>query len=137
LYKFLEKNKTLFIYGPLWFYWLILFIATTIPGKYQPDIGISDKIEHFGAYMVLAILLSLTYTYQNKFKFISAKPFLFTFLTIFGYGILDETHQIFIPGRFCDWKDLTADVIGGLIGITFVYIIIKSSLFNKVDTVNE
>jgi VanZ family protein len=137
LYKFLERNKNLFVYGPLWFYWVILFIATTIPGKYQPDLGVSDKIEHFSAYMVLAVFLSLAYTFQTKFKGISNKPFLFTFLTIFGYGIIDETHQLFIPGRYCDWKDLTADVIGGLVGITFVYVIIRSSFFNNFDEAKE
>jgi VanZ family protein len=133
----LEKNKVLLVYVPLCFYWIILFIATTIPGKYQPDLGVSDKIEHFAAYMVLAVLLSLTYTFQNKFNVLSDKPFLLTFLTIFSYGSIDELHQLFIPGRNFDLRDLAADIIGGLIGIAFVFLITRISLLNRVKTVNE
>ncbi|MGE5499246.1 MAG: VanZ family protein [Syntrophothermus sp.] len=83
----------------------------------------SDKIQHFGAYMVLAVLLCLTYSFQQKFNFLRKNPFLYTFVTIFSYGGLDELHQLFIPGRSCDVRDLIADVTGALIGIGVVYLI--------------
>ena len=31
-------------------------------------------------------------------------------------GAMDEMHQLRLPGRSADWKDLTADVLGGLLG---------------------
>lgn len=123
MYKLLQKNKTLFIYFPLFIYWLILFAATTLPGNKVPDLGVSDKIEHSTAYMVLSVLLCLTYTFQNKIKIFWKRPFLMTILTVTFYGILDELHQLFIPGRSCDIKDLMADVAGASVGLLFVYLL--------------
>jgi VanZ family protein len=34
-----------------------------------------------------------------------------------GYGIFDEFHQSFVPGRSADIRDWFADVSGALIGI--------------------
>ena len=52
----LEINKKWLVYFPLFLYWLILFTATTLPGKDLPDMHVSDKIEHFTAYLILAVL---------------------------------------------------------------------------------
>ncbi|WP_448509645.1 VanZ family protein [Immundisolibacter sp.] len=35
----------------------------------------------------------------------------------FGYGVLDEWHQSFVPGREVSGPDLLRDVLGGCIGI--------------------
>ncbi|MDQ3035522.1 MAG: VanZ family protein [Myxococcota bacterium] len=35
-----------------------------------------------------------------------------------GWGVLDEIHQAFVPGRSPDLLDLVADLIGALIGST-------------------
>lgn len=40
------------------------------------------------------------------------------------YGITDETHQLFVPGRAFQLSDLVMDAIGSMIGIAavlFVY----------------
>jgi VanZ family protein len=131
VYNFLQKNKTLFVYFPLFIYWLILFAATTLPGKDVPNLGVSDKLEHSVAYMVLSILLCFTYTFQNKVKLLFSRPFLMTILTITLYGALDELHQKFIPGRSCDIKDLMADVTGATVGLIVVFLI---KLLNKKET---
>ena len=31
-------------------------------------------------------------------------------------GILDEWHQLYLPGRQSDWADLTADIVGSAAG---------------------
>ncbi len=38
----------------------------------------------------------------------------------FGYGVLDEWHQSFVPGREVSGPDLLRDVLGGCIGIGLV-----------------
>jgi len=136
LLKLLERNKIFMIYIPLVLYWIVLVVLTSIPGKYTPNIGVSDKIEHTGAYFVLAVLVNLTYMFQKKIPELYKKPVLFTFFTIFFYGLLDEIHQIFIPGRKADLLDLTADVIGGIVGILLVQLIKKINWQNKVETVD-
>ena len=42
---------------------------------------------------------------------------LLAFLLVVGYGILDEFHQSFVPGRSVDSLDVLADAAGGIIGI--------------------
>ena len=128
LYNLFLSNKRIFLYLPLGLYWLLIFILTSIPGNHVPILfGVSDKIKHFGAYFVLAILLNFTLYIQNRFPLLSKKSFYFTFLITLFYGIIDEVHQIFIPGRAFDWWDLVADVVGSALGIYLVKFVISEN----------
>lgn len=133
MFKFLERNKKYLIYIPLVLYWIVLFIATTLPGNDVPSIGVSDKIEHFSAYAVLSVLLCFTYLFQRKFRLLYSRPFLMTILTVTVYGALDELHQLLIPGRSCDIFDLMADVIGASLGLLFVFLIKQISRKTAVE----
>lgn len=113
---FIKQNKSRIIHIILIFYWLVLFIATTLPGKEVPDVGISDKVEHFTAYGILSILLYLTFVSQKNFPLLNKYPVLFTILICAMYGIIDELHQLLIPGRSCDIYDFFADFIGVMLG---------------------
>ena len=138
LYKLFLSNKKKFLYLPLGLYWLLIFILTSIPGNHIPQLfGISDKIKHFGAYFVLAILLNFTLYLQNRFPLLSKKSMLFTFIITLFYGLFDEVHQIFIPGRAFDWWDLVADVVGSLLGILLVKVIISENSNNIAKKVEQ
>ncbi|MCX8010321.1 MAG: VanZ family protein [Ignavibacteria bacterium] len=108
---------------------MILVVATSLPSSKLPQIGLSDKLEHFIAYFVLAVLVFLVLLTQEKKSIFSTKPYLFTMIVIVLYAILDELHQSLIPGRYCEVIDLAADVIGGLLGVLFTYIVLKSISF--------
>jgi VanZ family protein len=132
LYNLFLSNKKKFLYIPLGLYWLLIFILTSIPGKSMPKIlGVSDKVKHFGAYFVLAFLLSFALRLQNKYPFVAKYSLLFTFLITLLYGLFDEIHQIYIPGRYFDWWDLVADVAGSLIGIFLAKVIILKNAENS------
>ncbi|MGE5402208.1 MAG: VanZ family protein [Ignavibacteriales bacterium] len=133
--SFFERNKKYLIYFPLIVYWIILFIATTLPGKDVPSLGISDKIEHFTAYMILSVLLCFTYMFQRRFSILYLRPFLMTIVTVTLYGAMDEIHQLFVPGRSCDPLDLAADVTGATLGLLIVFLIKQIS--NKAVTENK
>jgi len=134
LYKLFLSNKKKFLYLPLGLYWLLIFILTSIPGKSIPKVlGGVDKIKHFGAYFVLAFLLSFALKMQNRYPIVSKYSVLFTFMITLFYGLIDEVHQIFIPGRYFDWMDLLADVIGSLIGIFLAKIIISNNSKNDIN----
>ena len=66
MFEYLEKRKVYLVYVPLIIYWIILFTATSLPAANLPSVAISDKIKHFGAFLGLSVLLSLTLLYQNK-----------------------------------------------------------------------
>jgi VanZ family protein len=131
LYKYFQKYPVYLIYIPLFIYWIILFTATTIPTDKLPQLFPSqDKLEHFVAYAVLAFLLALALHFQKKSVLLSSKMYVFTLLFVLTYGAIDEIHQLFVPGRYCDLLDWCADSIGGLIGILFANLFLKAQ-YNK------
>jgi len=123
LLKFLEKHKILLVYVPLVFYWIVLFIATTLPTERMPSFDISDKLQHFGAYLVLSVLFNLTISFQTKIKLIREKHYFFTLIIVAVYAAFDEIHQYFIPGRSCEFLDFFADIVGLLAGLSIVFLI--------------
>ncbi len=125
MFDYLEKRKVYFVYIPLIVYWIVLLIATSLPTSDLPSVAISDKFKHFGAFFGLSILLALTLHYQNKFLLFK-KYFLAAALIITSfYGLLDEIHQSFIPGRYNEFLDWVADSLGAIAGILLVFYVMK------------
>jgi VanZ family protein len=125
LFEFLEKRKVWLVYIPLIIYWLILFVATTLPVERLPSIGLTDKINHFIAYFVLAVLVNLTLIYQRKSKFLFKKAQIATIVICLFYGALDELHQLLVPGRSAETLDWVADASGTFTGVLIVYFLIN------------
>jgi VanZ family protein len=117
LFNYLEKRKVLLVYIPLVLYWIILFTATTLPGPQLPDLHISDKVEHFSAFFILAVMLNLALIYQRKSFLLFKYAALVTIIICLFYAAIDELHQMFIPGRFADIRDWLADSTGVVLGV--------------------
>jgi VanZ family protein len=81
-----------------------IFIASTqshIPG---PSIEGIDKVVHFSIYGLLATLVvRLGQTRASRW---------ITILLVSLYGISDEWHQSFTPGRSVEFADWVADTLG-------------------------
>lgn len=80
-----------------------LHIPSFIPGF--------DKVAHMIVYGVLAA--TILYAFEpaiNNGRTLA--PFLVTVTICILYGIGDEFHQSFIPGRFASAADLVADTLG-------------------------
>jgi VanZ family protein len=76
----------------------------------------SDKVIHAGAYAVLAALATLA----------TGNPVVGASLAVL-YGVTDEVHQSFVPGRFPSVGDLVADAIGAALGSGLVaYLVLRS-----------
>ncbi|MFA3782101.1 VanZ family protein [Melioribacteraceae bacterium 4301-Me] len=133
LYNHIKEKKFLLIYFPLTLYWIVLFIATSLPGEYLPFLvlKLSDKIEHLVAYFILAILFNLMLHFQTKVEKLSKNSSLSTIFILLFYAVIDELHQIFIPNRYYDILDLLADFIGIILGVTVVFLFIKNYELNK------
>jgi VanZ family protein len=125
LFSYIEKHHKYLINIPLVIYWLILFILTTLPGNEAISIGVNDKIEHFGAYGLLSAILYLNLLFQKKFPLLGKYPATFTLLVASLYGMLDELHQIFVPGRTADVRDWLADFLGSLLAVLIVKFILE------------
>lgn len=85
--------------------------------SHQPQIPIpqrflhQDKVLHFLAYFVLGALAAHA-IYPGSVK----KRFWWALLIASAYGISDEFHQSFVPGRDVDFFDWLADTIGAWFG---------------------
>ena len=86
------------------------------------------KSAHFIGYMILGILASgLILQYENI-----NKKYPLAFLICVIYAISDEIHQLFVPGRAGQVRDVLIDSAGGLLGIIIVMAFEKLLIkFNK------
>lgn len=113
------KNNSrvfVFIYLPLIIHWVTIFILTSLPSEKLPSVEISDKFNHFIAFFVLAFFLNLTLKYQTKYPSLKKNVLLITIIVAASYGLLDELHQLLVPGRSAEVLDWIADFAGALTG---------------------
>jgi len=99
---------------------LAMFVGTHIPGGMQPEVGYSDKLLHFSAYMVLAILALASWELSTGP--LQPKHYLIVWLAGMLYGAFDEITQIPV-GRSCDFADWIADTSGVLAGLAIYRIL--------------
>ena len=88
------------------------------------------KTAHFIEYAILGSLffLNLKNTPLGLIKHPLAMSILFSFL----YACTDELHQIFVPGRSAQFRDVLIDTLGASFGIAITYLTIK--FFEKIKT---
>jgi len=94
-------------------YAVLILIFSSIPDLSPPQLGFEyqDKLYHLMEYGVFSVLLF--FALLNSKKDFLRKNVLFISLLIgASFGILDELHQKFIPGRQADVLDFTADFVG-------------------------
>lgn len=100
----------------------VLFVQSSIPHLSSP-VKITkwdDKWIHVVIYLPLGFLLMRSLQ-QAQPERSTRTLMLLTLVAGALYGVSDEVHQYFVPGRFSDWRDAVADVIGVFFGsILFV-----------------
>ena len=95
---------------------IIIFILSSQPGDsiHLPDIVNIDKLCHLLEYAVLGA--SCLYGLHPAAEKLT--PIVIFFLTIgicTAYGITDEIHQMFVPGRDSSAADVAADFLGSVL----------------------
>jgi VanZ family protein len=98
-------------------YWLSLFVGTHIPRVPQVLAEKGDKTLHLCAYGGLAALLLCWRLSKGP---VSIRSVAMIWLIVAGYGIFDEVTQP-LTGRFCEFADWVADVIGATIAIAVTW----------------
>ena len=73
-----------------------------------------DKVVHAGSFGILALLLYLA----------TGRPLLAVLLASL-YGISDEFHQSFVPGRDADLFDWVADTLGAALAVSTALFLIR------------
>jgi len=88
---------------------IAVLIGSLTPATEMPDIGVSDKIQHFGAYAALAFTAALGWSRGPMFGVMIAG------VVVAGPAI--EVLQMIVPGRSASWGDVVADLVGVAIGL--------------------
>jgi VanZ family protein len=93
---------------------ILIFSISSIPGSGFPaHPNILNIIAHFGEYLILALLLTLT---LNSPKQALWRTALIALAIASLYGGSDEIHQLFVEGRSADPLDWAVDTVGALVG---------------------
>jgi VanZ family protein len=104
-----------------WVHWapalvwaITLFVLSAQPRLPEPPGGITDKHSHALAYGLLAVAC-LHGLVQGQWRRVGARSALLAALMAAAYGVSDEWHQSFVPGRFSDLADVLADALGAAV----------------------
>lgn len=73
-----------------------------------------DKLVHLVVFGILGFLLTgAVRAAQHGYH---SRPFWYVVAVVALYGLSDEFHQLFVPGRSADIFDVLANSVGGLLG---------------------
>ncbi len=100
--------------------WMGLIFAlshrSTLP--LPKNISFTSVIGHFSVYFVLAILLWMV---LGLFPLSPSTRYALAWVLAVLYGVSDEWHQSFVPGRYPDVLDVVTDGIGAACGLLLVW----------------
>ena len=116
----LKKLPALLVALVIW----LLSAQSTLP---LPDLGLTftDKIAHFIAYAVLAFACAF-WLPRAAWTASAWRAALLVVLVTALYGLLDEFHQSFVPGRDTSLFDWLADLAGACIGVSLFALVSRS-----------
>lgn len=80
------------------------------------------KFAHFFAYFILGLLLIYAVHIERAPTW---RSIFFSFIVTLAYAISDELHQLFVPGRSGELRDVLIDSFGSSVGMA-VYLLLRS-----------
>lgn len=98
-----------------------IFVASGTPNLTALPGGLSDHLWHFMAYAALGGLAFRAFA-RSSWSGVSAGRACLAWLLAAGYGLTDEFHQSFVPGRFPAVDDWIADAFGAGVAILVILV---------------
>jgi hypothetical protein len=111
-----KRSATIFWFLTLGLMGLIFFLSSIEIPEMAKIPKYSDKFIHAFVYALLSLLLCISFFKSG----IAANAFLFSVVIAAIYGVTDEYHQLFVPGRYGSIGDLIADFVGAAAGVIFL-----------------
>jgi VanZ family protein len=99
------------LWAPVAAWMVVLFYVSSLSSIPAPPGDLSDKDEHFAAYAVLGAV-TLRALAKGRWRFVTAAAAAGAVVIASAYGVTDEIHQRFVPGRSFDVLDMAADALG-------------------------
>ena len=119
----MNKTRKAILWGlwlPVGLYAAVIFILSSFS---QPEMPIKfwnfDKILHLAEYGLFGILLARAIKGTAPAIRLN-RLYLWVAVIAFTYGVTDEFHQLFVPGRVISGWDMLSDGIGGFLGALLI-----------------
>ncbi|MBF0627225.1 MAG: VanZ family protein [Magnetococcales bacterium] len=111
------RKKGLLV-GLLLGYSFVMFGLSSMTGQELPEpfFENQDKLEHMFAYGVMAVVAWSVLRQWTVLR----HCWLWAWVYAVVYGVTDEWHQLFVPGRYGDLFDLLADAVGAALAIAML-----------------
>jgi len=108
--------------------WFTAIIETLFPGVFSGEslTFFVRKAGHFTEFFLLG--LSLRWGIKD---YITKRALLIAWLIGTAYAVTDEIHQLFVPGRSCECRDVCIDAAGVLVGAMIMTLAVKGSESKK------
>lgn len=94
---------------------VLILVLSSVPNPSFPVPDAFPGVDKLAHALVYAVLGWLTFG-ASRASGTRARALVLTILGVAAFGLVDEWHQQFIPGRFVELWDLAADVCGGAVG---------------------
>ena len=109
------------LWAPVALYMALIFAASSV--SHPPDLStsIGDKGAHGLLYSGLGVLIvrALAGGWQPFGAGIGVAAVTYSIL----YGATDEIHQLFVPNRTAEVRDLAADAVGAAVAVVLLYLV--------------
>ena len=83
------------------------------------------KLAHYTEYLILGFLVINMFTKNNINNL-----YLISIILCIIYATSDEIHQLFVPGRACQLRDILIDSIGSITGV-YLYKLINTKILKN------
>jgi VanZ family protein len=113
-------RSALSLWLPVALYMAGIFLLSADSSPPAPAL-VSDKLLHLLAYFGLALLVGRA-VHGGLPARLSGRGVLLTLVVTVGYGVTDELHQIFVPGRSPELYDVAADAAGAAVGLAACWV---------------
>jgi VanZ family protein len=118
----LPRRKAVWYWLPVLVWVGVMLYFSSAPDPYAA-VGVqgttlSDMLGHLCGFVVLAMLVLRWLSARQGGH--GRRALAWTVVLCVAYALLDEVHQIPIPGRTFDWVDLGMDSLGAAIGTAVV-----------------
>jgi VanZ family protein len=91
----------------------LIFTLSSFSQLPSPPSGVTDKHEHFTIYFILGLTLVRALA-GGRWSGVTFRVVLIAAVLTSLYGVTDEFHQAFVPGRDSSALDWVADTTGGV-----------------------
>jgi len=113
----MKGKNALFIEAPIGVWVLLIYVASSIHAVSLPTSILGfDKAIHFSIFFVLGALIVRAFHLRGLLEHSPIWYTLTASLLAALYGVFDEIHQGYVPGRSVDYWDAVADAVGGIAG---------------------